>query len=281
MTQINTRRDRLFTVLAISLLLALVIVCGLLGRWQLSRAEQRRAVSLEINNGRQQSPMELSAATPTNELTKWRPVKVVGRWANEYSVLLDNRNLAGRPGLWLATPLVLRDGYAVLVLRGWLARPLASLGMAAASFAADASALKLDLTPTAQDFVVSGELQTHVPRLFELSRLSNTPAETLSSQWRGQPSGQISLDHMPRLQNLELDDLAKKTGLSFIPTVLLQTDKQADGLQREWPEPSQDADKNLGYAAQWFGFAGIALIAALIILVRALRRVRRLASDRG
>ena len=66
MTQINTRRDRLFTVLAISLLLALVIVCGLLGRWQLSRAEQRRAVSLEINNGRQQSPMELSAATPTN-----------------------------------------------------------------------------------------------------------------------------------------------------------------------------------------------------------------------
>ena len=84
-----------------------------------------------------------------------------------------------------------------------------------------------------------------------------------------------------RLQNLELDDLAKKTGLSFIPTVLLQTDKQADGLQREWPEPSQDADKNLGYAAQWFGFAGIALIAALIILVRALKRVRRLASDRG
>ena len=281
MTQINTRRDRLFTVLAISLLLALVIVCGLLGRWQLSRAEQRRAVSLEINNGRQQSPMELSAATPTNELTKWRPVKVVGRWANEYSVLLDNRNLAGRPGLWLATPLVLRDGYAVLVLRGWLARPLASPGMAAASFATDASALKLDLTPTAQDFVVSGELQTHVPRLFELSRLSNTPAETLSDHWRGQTSGQISLDLMPRLQNLELDDLAKKTGLSFIPTVLLQTDKQADGLQREWPEPSQDADKNLGYAAQWFGFAGIALIAALIILVRALKRVRRLASDRG
>jgi cytochrome oxidase assembly protein ShyY1 len=65
---------------------------------------------------------------------------------------------------------------------------------------------------------------------------------------------------------------AQRTGLKFLPTVLMQTGGDAsDGLKRVWPEPSVDADKNVGYAMQWFGFAGIVLIAFLVVVWRRLR----------
>jgi len=83
------------------------------------------------------------------------------------------------------------------------------------------------------------------------------------------------------LQNLDVDAYAAATGLKFMPIVLAQTSdaSQANGetesgaqLLREWPKPSLDADKNKGYALQWFGFAAIAAVAWLVIAWRTLRR---------
>src|SRR5690606_23392833 len=117
---------------------------------------------------------------------------------------------------------------------------------------------------------VNGELLARVPRLFELSGATQLPARL--------PDPAQAL---PRVQNLGLEAYAAATGLKFIPTVLAQT---ADAVQtedhsesetqllREWPEPSLDADKNKGYALQWFGFAAIAATAWLVIVWRALRR---------
>ena len=34
------------------------------------------------------------------------------QWLPQFSVLLDNRNLDGKPGYWLATPLLLDGGRA-------------------------------------------------------------------------------------------------------------------------------------------------------------------------
>ncbi|MFM7009841.1 MAG: hypothetical protein ACKO0Z_11005 [Betaproteobacteria bacterium] len=44
---------------------------------------------------------------------------------------------------------------------------------------------------------------------------------------------------------------------------------------RNWPKPSLDADKNVGYATQWFGFAAIAAVAFCVVLWRFVRRRRR------
>ena len=85
-------------------------------------------------------------------------------------------------------------------------------------------------------------------------------------------SSAIDTAQMPRLQNLTLAELSKQSGLKLLPVVLLQTSASNDGLIRIWPEPSVDADKNVGYAVQWFGFATICLIALIVFGWRARRR---------
>src|SRR5690606_26204461 len=86
---------------------------------------------------------------------------------------------------------------------------------------------------------------------------------------------------LPRVQNVDLADLAQATGLKFMPVVLAQTEgpsdamatkQSGDALIRDWPEPPLDASTNRGYAAQWFGFALIAMIAILALIWHRLRR---------
>ncbi|VFR44004.1 Cytochrome oxidase biogenesis protein Surf1, facilitates heme A insertion [plant metagenome] len=240
-------------VIAALILLALVVAATVsLGRWQLRRADERRAVAAAIEAGRVQPPLALSAGMAAEQLQPWSPARATGVWRHDLTVLLDNRNQEGRPGFWVATPLMLdaERGDAVLVLRGWLARPLGDTAMPALP------------APTGR-LTVDGELAAHVPRLFELDR----QAGRLPAGW---PQGGDAAP--PRVQNLALPDLAAATGLHLVPAVLMQTAGDGDGLLREWPQPSIDADKNTGYALQWFGFATIAGIAWLVVAAGAWRR---------
>ena len=248
------------TLLALVLLGIVAVVCVRLGNWQLDRAAQRIAIKQAIESGRQSAPLHLTASPHPKDLTPWRPASAHGVWRHDLTVLLENRNYQGRPGYWVATPLILdaTSNTAVLVLRGWLPRP---------------DSLEQALPPIpAPDGpqTIQGELLSRVPRLFELSSASQLPAALPDP---AQP--------LPRVQNLPLDTYAAATGLKFIPIVLAQTDyvspsddhqPPAAQLLHEWPEPSLDADKNKGYALQWFSFAAIAAIAWLIIGWRALRR---------
>lgn len=241
-------------LLALLLLLALVVLCVSLGRWQMDRAAAREGIAHAIAAERDGPPVRLTAAISTDELREWRPAIAEGHWLDEYSVLLDNRNQDGRPGMWLATPLRLDDGsdQAVLVLRGWLVRPMGQEkpGLPEASTARQE---------------VSGQLRAHVPQLYEIWQRSGQDSSALPLEWgAAQP---------PLVQNLDLARLERATGLKLLPIVLEQTGgaPPGDTLKREWPTPSLDADKNRGYALQWFGFAVIAGVAALLLLWRCLR----------
>ena len=97
----------------------------------------------------------------------------------------------------------------------------------------------------------------------------------MPADWSGKEPAQpgiTDLDVLTRVQNLDIAHLGAITGLKFVPAVLLQKNDAQDGLTREWPEPSVDSDRNVGYAMQWFGFASIAVIAALGVALRAWRR---------
>ena len=259
MTKVASNR---LTLTALILLAAIAFVCFMLGRWQLERAEVRRQVAATLEAGRRAPPLTLAPSIPSSVLQAWRPATAEGLWRDEWSVLLENRNFDGRPGLWLATPLMLDRDTAVLVLRGWIDRPIAGRPVPA--------------IPTSESTVnVIGELATHVPRLFELWSSEKSAVASLPQGWQGtkQPTaGVIDPVLLPRLQNLDLENYAKRTGLNFLPTVLMQSSGKDDvGLKRVWPEPSVDSDKNVGYAMQWFGFAGILLVAFLVISWRRLR----------
>lgn len=248
------------TLAALLLLAAAVAILSSLGRWQLQRADERRAILASIEAGRAQPALALTADTPVAQLTAWRPAQARGLWLADKSVLLENRNHEGKPGYWLATPLLLDAGRhtAVLVLRGWLPRVMPGQGE-----------LRLPV-PLRGEQNVSGELATHVPRLFEL--------------WGAADSGRmpttlpLSSGATPMLQNLDVQNFADATGLTMLPTVLTQTQGN-DELVRDWPQPSVDFNQNLGYAMQWFAFAAMAAIAWLVAAARAWLRWRRRAGS--
>ena len=243
-------------LLAVVLLAGLAAVCVSLGRWQMDRAAERVAIAQAIEAESKSHPLALKADTLAGELREWRPASATGVWLDAYTVLLDNRNLDGRPGWWLATPLQLADApdnTAVLVLRGWLPRPLGH------------ALPELPPTPDTTQHV-GGQLRARVPQLYELWQFSGRDTSALPNVWRpGEP---------PLVQNLDLARYEHATGLKLLSAVLEQTDAEPPGdtLRRDWPTPSLDADKNRGYALQWFSFAAIAGGAALLILWRALRR---------
>ncbi|MFZ4710043.1 MAG: SURF1 family protein, partial [Zwartia sp.] len=233
-TAFNTR-----TIFAGLLLVAVSAACVALGFWQLDRATERRRIAQNIEQGRSASMLNLNDRILEQQPIKsWTPAQAEGTWRDDLSVLLDNRNLEGRPGLWLATPLALADGRAVLVLRGWFARPL---GAQPAPMVATSSKVQ----------IIQGELVQHVPKLFELwssnkaSRLSFAKSTT-SSDNRTAISPKLETGILPRVQNLTLAELSEQSGLNLLPVVLMQTSHANDGSIRVWPEPSVDADKNLG-----------------------------------
>lgn len=252
------------TLLALLLLGTVVLVCASLGRWQLNRADERRTISAEIERGRQAAPVDIRSNMTTELVQPWRAALAYGQWAEQFSVLLDNRNLDGRPGLWLATPLMLESGSAVLVVRGWIPRPIGA-----------EQAPKIETLTGPQK--IEGEISLRVPRLFELWTSNKGEDSGLPSSWKGiaaAKTGWVDTSKLIRVQNLDVATLSERTGLKFVPFVLLQRSPAQDGLVRNWPTPSLDADKNVGYATQWFGFAAIALIAFCGVLWRFARRKR-------
>lgn len=263
------------TLAALVLLAVAALVLASLGRWQLQRGDERRAIAAAIDAGRQAQPMALAPGVDPAALTPWRRAQATGRWLADNTVLIDNRNHEGRPGYWVVTPLLLNEagassanrgedkqrpmpsdapvGRAVLVLRGWLPRVVGADARPAAP------------RPPEGEQRIEGELARRVPRLFELG---GGQYSVLPTVWSG-------TEPAPLVQNLALDDYAKATGLSLMPAVLQQLQPSDDGLVRQWPQPSTDYNQNQGYALQWFAFAAIAAGAFLVVMVRALRRRRQ------
>lgn len=226
-----------------------IAVTGSLGLWQWGRAQQKLALQAAIE-ARAQGPevpvAELAAladsAAPASELLH-RPVALRGQWIAGRTVFLDNRQMAGRQGFYVVTPLKLAEGGAVvLVQRGWAPRNFN-----------DRAALPPVDTP-------AGEVEVR-------GRLAPPPAQLYA--FDAEERGAIR-------QNLDLGRFRLETGLALLPLSVQQTGAPSEGLLRDWPPVASGADKNYGYAFQWWSFA--ALIAILYVwfqFVAPRRQVRR------
>lgn len=228
-------------------------VTARLGMWQLDRAAQKQALQHAMAQQSAQSPLRnadwagalAASAADAGANSHWlhRPVQLQGRWQSEHTVYLDNRQMQGRPGFFVLTPLLLQGGGAVVVQRGWIPRNFQ-----------DRTALPAIDTP-------EGLVQVQ-------GRIAAGPAQ-LYTLGEGQPDpGQ------PRIQqNLDMQAYAQETGLALPAWSVVQTGADADGLQRQWPAPDSGVSKHYGYASQWFGL--FALVAVLYLWFQILRPWRR------
>jgi len=230
------------------LLAALVGVAATarLGIWQLDRAAQKVAIQARIEARRTQpilSNAELGRTAPLAAEQVERRAALRGRWLTDRTVFLDNRQMAGKPGFYVVTPLQL-DGRpeAVAVQRGWVARNFA-----------DRTALPPVHSPPGL-VAVTGVIAPPPVRLYEFDAASSGPIR----------------------QNLDLDAYARELGTPLLPLSVLQGDDPnavSDGLRRDWPMPALDVQKHYGYAFQWFALA--ALMAGLYVWFQLIRPGRR------
>lgn len=103
------------------LVLAGAALCVRLGIWQLDRLAQRRAFNAHVQSMWSAEPMTVSGQS-TNDLTtmEYRAVTVSGTYDFGNQVALRNQYFQNEYGYHLLTPLILDDGSAVLVDRGWI-----------------------------------------------------------------------------------------------------------------------------------------------------------------
>ena len=62
------------------------------------------------------------------------------------------------------------------------------------------------------------------------------------------------------VQNLNLAEFGRASGLSLQDHIIEQTNDTNDQLVRDWPRPSFGVDKHRGYAFQWYALAATAFL---------------------
>ena len=213
-----------------------------LGIWQLDRHNQRQGSISHIQAMQALPLLDLDLRPLPADLAamEYRQVTVTGVYDFEHQVALRNQvrsRMSGTdPGIALVTPLVLPDGQAVLVERGWI--PLEYNTPALWRQFDEPGKIKLD-----------GILRLSMEKAELGSALLDptlSPGETRLDTW--------NFINLPRLQEqvpYRLLDVyvqqAPGTNLETLPYRLME-------------QPDLDPGAHIGFALQWFFYAGLLFI---------------------
>lgn len=209
-------------------MLTMSLTAGL-GLWQLDRAGQKEKLQAEID-----AAINLPVWTERDlliaqrpELGVYRKVKLSGQWVSDATIFLDNRQMGGRSGFFVVTPLrLLGSERAILIQRGWTPRDFT-----------DRYRVPKISTPSGQVFI-EGLLAPAPAKLLNLG--ADAPG--------------------PIRQNIDPVLFAQERDIPLFNLSILQTNLQTndlkvdllDGLDRNWPRVEVGLHKHYGYAFQWF-----------------------------
>lgn len=221
-----TARSGRFWVVTLATAFTMLVTASL-GVWQLGRAAQKQALQEQMSQrmalGHWTERDLLEAVDPKTGMH--RPVRIQGQWVAQANVFLENRQMDGRVGFFLVTPLQLQGSErAILVQRGWLPRDFT-----------DRSRVPAVQTPEGL-VQVEGRLAPAPGKLFELGASGGGPIR----------------------QNIDVVEMSQETGLALLDLSVLQTGDENEGLQRDWPRITEGVHKHHGYAFQWFGLCALA-----------------------
>lgn len=247
------------------LVLAVVLVLGRLGVWQLDRLEQAQARTATEQERLAAPPAPIGSLLEDTTLAdtaalarlEFRPVTATGTWRPADEVLQRGRSLNGRAGFHVLTPLDLEDGGTVLVRRGWV------------PFDNELVPPVEDALPPSGTVTVQGHLERSIPQ----------PTGGLAQ--RDPPDGELDV-----VFNADLARLEGQLGGDVLPMLVLLTE-QSPAQDGELPVPAAaptgtDDSPHLSYAIQWFSFAVLAALFYGIWLRRRVRRDERaISSDRA
>jgi len=219
----------------IVLMMFFVIVFSSLGRWQLNRADEKNVKHEQMQFYIKQPPINLPSALVKLKDFEYREVEVRGEFVNNQTIFLDNKMYQRRAGYHVITPFKIANSLLhVPVNRGWVGVGLDR------SILPEVKAINGELTLVGT--VVSPEIRSL----------------TLSDEFV----------HGEVWDKFDLQRYVAETSLEMQPILVLQKNDIEDGLFRDWSRPSSGADKNIGYAIQWFSLAIATLILFIVLNVK-------------
>ncbi len=221
---------------SLRLLLLVVVIAGVfvrLGFWQLSRLQQRNEFVAALERGLHTNPVPIARLLPPGgtvgpDAVRYRRVEVSGTYDAPREVVLYGRGLSEEvEGNHVLTPLVMSNGEAIVVDRGWIP-------------------IRYNTPPVGPAAPPGGPVRITGILI---------PSE-------GGLPGQGGAAPVTETTRVDLAQLASQMPYRIEPLyLLLQSQEPAeDALPRAAPFLLPEAPPHLSYAIQWFSFAAISLI---------------------
>ena len=224
------------------LVLAICVGCVNLGFWQVRRLEDRRLQNMVMANrlGTPPAPIEelVAGAGSDVDSLEFRNATAVGTFNTLEEVLVRSQVHQGNAGWHVLTPLVLEDGRALMVNRGWV--PL------------DMDSVPVPAAPPSGQVAVTGWVS--------LTRVRRSGGSM-------EPEGRLT--HIARV---DLDRLQQQMPFDLLPVYLVSDPPgTSQPIPLERPDVS-DEGPHLTYAIEWFSFAIIGVVGYFFLVRRAVRR---------
>ncbi|QSB04506.1 SURF1 family protein [Natronoglycomyces albus] len=215
--------------------LVAVLVCALLATWQQGRATERSAANDRIQAGAGADPAAFEHVLPAevalDDDDRWLVVEVTGEFDTDNEIVIRARPQDGSNGYEILTPLLLDDGSAVLINRGWIA-------------AAQGGAVPdIPPAPTGETTVI-GRVYEPEPRGGQVSREDG--------RWHSRV--------------INVDQLAAEFPYQLRAGYV--GDLEASAPFQVQNPPSYRAWQNYSYAVQWWLFAGMIPIGFVVLARR-------------
>jgi cytochrome oxidase assembly protein ShyY1 len=237
-----------------ALVLVLVVVMINLALWQVRRLDERRDRNALIEARQVEQPIAVEQLLRVDEPiadarreAEWRTVEATGTYDAAAEVLIRNRSLDSAPGYHVVTPVVLPDGTALLVNRGWI--PIGDQPGVAPAVAPP---------PTGQVTVIG---------------------RTRGSQERGAIGPTDPADGtLAQLARVDVARIDQQVPYRLLPAYVELIDQQpapSQPLPRLLPPPELDDGPHFAYAVQWCIFTVLAVVGWVVLVRRQVLQDRR------
>jgi cytochrome oxidase assembly protein ShyY1 len=231
----------------------LVVTMVLLGLWQLRRLEEKRDLRATVEARQAQAADDVQDVVPAGarvgdealSRVEHRRVTATGEYANDDTFVVENRSFNGASGAWVLTPLVLPDGSAIVVSRGFVG------------------------------FNRAGEIEPPPAPPGEVE----VEGVLLESEQRGRfgasdpDEGELTV-----LARVDLPRVAEQVDHELLPAYLQRVSSEPEEAPGDGaPElvaiglPEASEGPHLSYAVQWFIFTTIAVVGYVLLLRRVAR----------